>query len=187
MQLEGGERPECSGQREGSPVEGTWGGSTWHRAGHREPKRTEEQGRRRQAGSGCWWQRLSRRVPQKLHFSGWPGAHAGHLHASCRVGIAGPSGVPRAGPVRLAEGPAGRKQQCWHRKGGALARGGRCWPVRGLVPAAAGVGARLARGEVFGSHAGGVLEERGKEGPGSGGFLARAEQPAASLMWSLAG
>lgn len=38
------------------------------------------------------------------------------------------------------------------------------WPVRGLVPAAAGVGARLARGEVFGSHAGGVLEERGEEG-----------------------
>lgn len=36
----------------------------------------------------------------------WPGAHAGPLHASCRVGIAGPSGVPRAGPVRLAEGPA---------------------------------------------------------------------------------
>lgn len=61
------------------------------------------------------------------------------------------------------------------------------WLVRGLVPAAAGVRARLARGEVFGSHAGGVLEERGKEGPGSGGFLGRAEQPAASLMWSLVG
>lgn len=64
------------------------------------------------------------------------------------------------------------------------------WSVRGLVPAAAGVRARLARGEVFGSHAGGVLEERGKEGPGSGRFLGGgwgAEQPAASLMWSLVG
>lgn len=61
------------------------------------------------------------------------------------------------------------------------------WPVRGLVPAAAGVGARLARCEVFGSHAGGVLEEKGKEGPGSGGFLGGAEQPVASLMWSLVG
>lgn len=36
------------------------GGSTWHRAGLREPKRTEGRGRWRQAGSGCWWQRLSR-------------------------------------------------------------------------------------------------------------------------------
>lgn len=48
MQLEGGERPECKGQREGSPVEGTWGRSTWHRAGLREPERTGGQGR--QAG-----------------------------------------------------------------------------------------------------------------------------------------
>lgn len=51
------------------------------------------------------------------------------------------------------------------------------WPVCGLVPAAAGVGARLARGEVFGSHAGGVLEERGREGAASAEFLGGAEQP----------
>lgn len=61
------------------------------------------------------------------------------------------------------------------------------WPVCGLVPAAAGVGARLARGEVFGSHAGGVLEERGREEAGSAGFLGRTEQPVASLMWALVG
>lgn len=47
----GRERPECKGQREGSPVEGTWGRSTWHRAGLREPKRTEGQGET-EAGGG---------------------------------------------------------------------------------------------------------------------------------------
>lgn len=57
MQLEGGERPECKGQREGSPVEGTWGRSTWHRAGLREPKRTDRRtrgdgGRRGQVAGG---------------------------------------------------------------------------------------------------------------------------------------
>lgn len=60
---------------------------------------------------------------QKSHFPGWPRAHAGHLHASCRVGAVGgggPSDEPRAGPVWLAEGPAGWKQQCWHRRGGAI-------------------------------------------------------------------
>ena len=56
-------------------------------------------------------------------------------------------------------------------RGGDWHVGADGWPVCGLVPAAAGVGARLARGEVFGSHAGGVLEERGKEGAGSGEFL----------------
>lgn len=30
VQLEGRQRPECKGQRGGSPVEGRWGGSTWH-------------------------------------------------------------------------------------------------------------------------------------------------------------
>lgn len=69
----------------------------------------------------------------------------------------GASDEPRAGPVWLAEGPAGWKQQCWHRRGGAIGTwGADGWPVCSLVPAAAGVGARLACGEVFGSHAGGV-------------------------------
>lgn len=44
--------------------------------------------------------------------------------------------------------------------------------MRSLVPAAAGVRARLARGEVFGSHAGGVLRreggEEGQQGPRQG-------------------
>lgn len=45
-----------------------------------------------------------------------------------------------------------------------MAHGEGGWSVRGLVPTAAGVRARLARGEVFGSHAGGILQERGKVG-----------------------
>lgn len=85
----------------------------------------------------------------------------------------GPAGGPEAGVAwrgvaELAEGPAaalGCKQPCegW---GGRR----RC----GLVPAAAGVGARLARGEVLGSHAGCVL---GRQGRGS----------EASLAWPLVG
>lgn len=59
--------------------------------------------------------------------------------------------------------PQGRRAagQCWHGEGGAIGTraGGRVAGRGGLVAAAAGVGARLAGGEVFGSHAGGVLEE----------------------------
>lgn len=41
------------------------------------------------------------------------------LQGGCSGG-GGPSDEPRAGPVWLAEGPAGWKQQCWHRRGGAI-------------------------------------------------------------------
>ena len=75
-----------------------------------------------------------------------------------------------SGPGVRAEGPAsgrGWKRQCWHGEGGAIGTraGGRVAGRGGLVAAAAGVGARLAGGEVFGSHAGGVLEgDKGKRG-----------------------
>lgn len=139
----GRERPECKGQREGSPVEGTWGRSTWHRAGLREPKRTEGQGEAEAGGVGCWWQRLSRRVPQKPHFSGWPGAHAGHLHASCRVGIAGSLqmclGLAWCGLWRVRQG---RSSSAGIGRVGQLARGGR-W----LAGARSSARCRWSRGE----------------------------------------
>lgn len=123
MQLEGGGRPQCKGQHEGSPVEGMQvevPGTEQGSGSPRGQKGGGDGGRQGQVAGGsiCPGER-----PWRPHFSGWPGAHAGHLHASC--GYSGePSCVPRAGLVWLAEGPAGQKQQCWHRKGGALARGG---------------------------------------------------------------
>lgn len=81
--------------------------------------------------------------------------------AACRHVRGGPGAVcegPAGGPG--GSGSAGTGRGSWHV--GWVAAG------RRLV-AAAGVGARLARGEVFGSHAGGVLE--GDKGEVSAGPL----------------
>lgn len=69
---------------------------------------------------------------------------------------------------------AGEEQGDWHV--GQL-------PAGGLVAAAAGVGARLAGGEVFGSHAGRVLWETGKRCEQGMGWPGKAlgSQPEAPL------
>lgn len=106
-----------------------------------------------------------------------------------RVGGAAPVSRCVSAPLREGEGrgerPCGGSGR-WLRVGAAvLARGGagRLARVRRagrgcLVAAAAGVGARLAGGEVFGSHAGGVLEGD-KVGRGVSGALGAA-------AWALA-
>lgn len=82
-----------------------------------------------------------------------PGAPAGNLQDPAQRGREG------QGAWHTCGGSGGRprcERQCWHGKElGRLARGVGGW-LGTLVAAAAGVGARLARGEVFGSHAGRV-------------------------------
>lgn len=124
VQLEGRELPECRGQHGGPPVEGTWGGSTWHRAGLREPKRTEEM----EAGGVGLLVAVSVQVSaHKSHFSGWPRAHAGHLHASCRVGTVGAGLQMCLGLVwcSLQRVRQGRSSSAGRGRVGQLARGGR--------------------------------------------------------------
>lgn len=75
------------------------------------------------------------------------------------AGLANVQRVRRAA-VDISGSVAQEEQGYWH-VGQVAGQGG-------LVAAAAGVGARLARGEVFGSHAGGVLE--GDRGGGQQGF-----------------
>lgn len=58
---------------------------------------------------------------------------------------------------RVRQAAAGVSSQAGPGRSGAIGTWGG-WLSGGLVPAAAGVGARLARGEVLGSHAGSVLQ-----------------------------
>lgn len=95
-------------------------------AGLREPKsgRTGET----EAGRAGLLVAVSVHKPQKPHFSGWPGAHAGHLHASCRVGVVGPSdclGLARCGLQRVRQGGS---SSAGIGRVGQLAHGGR-WLV----------------------------------------------------------
>ena len=89
------------------------------------------------------------------------------VSAPLQEGRAGSSGgrSPHGGPGVRGEGPAGGhgcKQGGWHGKERGDWHVGRVAAGR-LVPTAAGLGARLARGEVLGSHAGSVLEgEKGR-------------------------
>lgn len=65
---------------------------------------------------------------QKSHFPGWPRAHAGHLHASCRVGAVGGGGLQtslglaRCGLQRVRQGGS---SSAGIGGVGQLARGGR--------------------------------------------------------------
>lgn len=140
MQLEGGSaqsaRDSVKGhlwKERGVEAPGTEQGSG-------SPRGQKDKGRRRQAGAGCWWQRLSRRVPQKPHFSGRPGAHAGHLHASCRVGLAG--GLQMCLGLAWWRVWQGRSSSAGIGRVGQLAHGGR-W----LAGARSSARCRWSRGE----------------------------------------
>lgn len=63
----------------------------------------------------------------KSHFSGWPRAHAGHLHASCRVGTVGAGLQMCLGLVwcSLQRVRQGRSSSAGRGRVGQLARGGR--------------------------------------------------------------
>lgn len=103
------------------------GGSTWHRAGLREPKRTEGQGEMEAGGVGLLVAVSVQVSAQKSHFSGWPRAHAGHLHASCRVGTVGAGlqmclGLAWCSLQRVRQG---RSSSAGIGRVGQLARGGR--------------------------------------------------------------
>lgn len=168
-----------------------WGHGTEMGPGQGEPKSSGGQawGARAQR----WWHRLqgSRRV--------------------ARGEDAGPellTSMPLREGEGKGEGPQRGLQRAWRVCGGSgewsrvkaavLAQGGVGQLAHGrvasrgcLVAAAAGVGARLAGGEVFGSHAGGVLEgdkgERGSTGhwtqPREGFSKVSQEQPEGRTGW----
>lgn len=110
------------------------------------------------AGGQVWWQHLSRCVTQT---GGGPEPFLLSLAqrsfwTTLRGGRAGWGlGCAQSWCVEGRQAGGHGWKQCWHRRVGDWHRGG------GLVHAATGLGARLARGEVLGSHAGRVLEERG--------------------------
>lgn len=134
--------------------------------------RGQTRGAGSQAGPG-WRQCLSRRTTGLEWASPHPcrGEQGQGGCRGTRMAFGGSSRQPRGGSSSAGLG------------GGIIGTGAGGWSVRSLVPAAAGVGARLAGGEVFGSHAGGVLEERGKEGQQGAGQGQAGQWPPQGGPW----